>query len=263
MKKLVSLFSMAALALGLNALPKITMNGSTTVQPIAQAVAESYTAAQISVQGTGSGNGIKALIDGACDIATSSRKMKQEEIDAAKAKGVNPYELEIAKDGIAVIVNPKNQVKALTIQQVQDIYLGKVTNWKELGGANRKIIINSRDTSSGTHEVFNEKVLNKQNESDKTLRVQSNSAMRTAVAQSEGAIGYVGIGYIDDSVKALTIQNVYPSATTVLNGQYPLARGLYLFANGNPTGDVKALMDYIMSPTGQNIVKEQGFVPVR
>lgn len=242
---------------------KITMNGSTTVQPIAQAVAEVYKDASVSVQGTGSSNGLKALIDGTCDIATSSRQIKPEESQLAATKNVQPKEFEIAKDAIAMVVHPSNPVKELTLQQLQDIYLGKITNWKQVGGPNKDIVLNSRDTSSGTYEVFHEKVMNKQNENDKALRVQSNSAMKTGVAQSEGAIGYLGLGYVDNTVKAVAVNGIVPEAKTALDGTYPIARGLYLYTNGEPKENVKKLIDYFLGPDGQKIVADQGFVPVK
>lgn len=264
MKKYFITLLLAGLTLAtLFADDKIVMNGSTTVYPIAQAAAEVFTSARVSVQGTGSGNGIQALIDNNCDIANSSREMKKEEIETAKSKGINPVATIIAKDGIAVIVHPKNKVKNLTLSQIHDIYTGKIKNWKELGGADMEVVAVSRETSSGTFEVFDHFIMKKDKLDEHALMGATNNAVRTMVSQAAGAIGYIGIGYINNKVKALTIEGKVVSEKTVLDGTYPISRPLFMYTNGEPKGKVKDFIDFILSANGQKIVKEQGFVPLR
>ena len=245
----------------------ITMNGSTTVLPIAQKAAEVYMEKNpnvtISVEGTGSGNGIAALIDGTTDIANSSREMKQEEIDKAKSNGVNPYETKIALDALSVIVNPQNPTTNLTKQQVIDIFTGKITNWKELGWKDTPIVVVSRDTSSGTYEAFLELALNKAQITDKAINQASNQAVKNTVSTTEGAIGYIGLGYVDSSVKAVSFEGIMPSKETALNKTYALSRYLYMYTNGEPQGEVKNFIDFVLSPEGQDIVESVGFIRIK
>lgn len=245
----------------------VNVVGSTTVFPIAQACAEKFMDVKkdvnVSVKGGGSGVGIAALIDGTCDIAMSSRAMKKEEIEKAKARGVNPVEHMIARDGLAIVVHPSNPVKALTVAQVRDIYSGKINNWKEVGGKDVKIVVVSRDTASGTYGSFHELVLKDEKLRGDALLLASNKAVAEAVAQTEGAIGYIGLGYVTDKVKTLEIEGVKPTMETVVNGTYKLSRPLFLYTNGEPKGAVKDFIDFILSPQGQKIVKDEGFVPVK
>lgn len=244
----------------------VSLVGSTTVFPIAQAAAEKFsdaTGINVTVKGGGSGVGIAALIDGTCDIAMSSRAMKKEEVEKAKSKGVNPVEHKIAYDGLAIVVHPSNPVNALTIAQLRDIYSGKINNWKELGGKDMKIIVVSRDTASGTYGSFHELVLKDEKLRADALLLASNKAVAEAVAQTEGAIGYIGLGYISKAVKVLEIEKVKPSKETVLDGTYKLSRPLFLYTNGEPKGAVKVFIEFILSAEGQKIVEEQGFVPLK
>jgi phosphate transport system substrate-binding protein len=240
----------------------LTVSGSTTVTPIMQSVAEVYEAADLEVSGTGSGDGITALIDGRTDIAMASRKMKDKEKEQAAAKGVKPVEVVIARDGIAIVVHPSNPVSGLTLDQVKDIYLGKITNWKELGGPDAEIVPVTRDSSSGTFEVFEELVMDKEPIVPSAVTQNSNGTVRSAVAEAEGAVGYVGLGYLDDTIKVLAIDGVVPSNESVNAGNYKIARDLNLYY---PEGASKAVLDvveFVLSKDGQKIVADEGFIPL-
>jgi len=245
----------------------LTMRGSTTVLPIAQKAAERYMnlhrEANISISGGGSGTGVKALLDGSVDIANTSRPMKGKEVKIARERGITPCEHIIARDGIAVIVHPKNPVSALTKAQIKDIYTGKIKNWAQLGGFKKEIVVVSRETTSGTFECFNKIVLKKAKVTPYSLLQAANATIMLTVSQSEGAIGYVGIGYLDKRVKALKIEGVYPAVATVVDGTYPISRPLFMYTNGKPKGLCARFIDFVLSPKGQKIVEEEGFVKVR
>jgi phosphate transport system substrate-binding protein len=245
----------------------LTIKGSTTVLPIAQAAAEEFMdknpGINISVQGGGSGVGIASLLDKTADIADSSRKIKDEELQKAKASGVNPYENTIAMDGIAVVVHPSNKVGKLSREQIKAVYTGRISNWSELGGKDTKIVVISRDTSSGTFESFEELALNKEKVRPDALSTASNQAMAQTVAQTPGAIGYVGLGYVTPKVKAIEVDGVKCTKQTVLSRKYPLSRALYMYTNGAPAGNSKKLIDFIESKAGQKIVAQEGFVGLK
>ncbi len=247
---------------------RIIIDGSTTVGPIAKAFAEYYMqknpGVNVTVSESGSGNGAKALVNGMCDIADMSRFMKDEEFKAAVAKGVFPVAHVVAVDGIAIIVHPSNPVTGLTVEQVRDIYTGKITSWKQLGGPDVKIVLISRDTNSGTYESFEELVMNKAKIVATAEYVGSNGAIRQRVQSTPAAIGYVGLGFADRTVKALKINNVAPDNATVSSGVYPVARPLYMFTNGYPKlgSHLHAFITLYLGPKGQEIVEEIGFVPV-
>ena len=245
----------------------ITIKGSTTVLPVAQAAAEVYMeknpGVKISVQGGGSGVGIASLLDKTTDIADSSRKIKPEEIENAKAAGVNPNEIPIALDGIAVIVHPTNAVKALTKTQIRDIFTGKITNWSEVGGKNAKIVAVNRDTSSGTFEAFETLALNKEKVRPDALTTASNQAVAQTVAQTPNAIGYVGHGFLSPRVKAVTVDKIACTKQTIQSEKYPLSRYLYVYTDGKPTGNVQKFIDFLLSAEGQKLVVQEGFVEVR
>ena len=246
----------------------LVANGSTTVLPISQSAAEAFMAenkdVKISVSGGGSGNGIKALIDGTCDIANSSRFMKDSEVKLAVGKGVYPVPFAVAIDAIVPIVNPANKVSNLTTQQLQDIYTGKVTNWKQVGGEDKPIVAVGRDTSSGTFEVWEEKILKKEKVTPKAQVVASSGAMLQTVSRNKYAIGYDGIGYADDkSVKMLTVNGLKADAKTARSGKYVVSRYLYVFTKGWPTGDALDFVNFMQGDAGQKIVARQGFVPLR
>ncbi len=245
----------------------LTITGSTTVLPIAQKVAETFmdihSEVNISVRGGGSGVGIAALIDGTCDIADASRPMKTKELKKAREKGINPVETIVAKDGIAIVVHPDNTVKELTLSQLKDIYTGKISNWRDVGGESGAIVVVSRDVASGTFEVFKKLVLKGDKNRDDALMLASNKAVATTVSQTPSSIGYIGLGYLSADVKALIIDNVLPSNKTVVSGEYKLARPLFMYTNGQPKGLAKDLIDFILSSQGQNIVSDIGFVPIK
>jgi len=245
----------------------VTITGSTTVLPIAQYAAEIFMQrnpdVNISVRGGGSGVGIANLLDGTTDIANASRPIKEKELKRAKEKGINPVATIIAKDGIAVIVHPSNPVTALTLEQIRKIYTGEISNWKEVGGNPGTIVVVSRDHSSGTFEVFKKMVLEGEKVRPDAIMAASNKAVLTTVAKTPGAIGYIGLGYLSSDVKAVKVDGVYPSPESVVSGKYKLARPLYMYTRGKPSGVVKEFIDFILSPEGQKIVKELGFVPVR
>ena len=246
----------------------IKMEGSTTVGPIADAYVEAFKKVHpdvtITVNKSGSGNGAAALVDSRCDIANLSRFMKDQEFKDAVAKGVMPVAHAIAMDGVCVVVHPSNPVGALTTAQVRDIYNGKVTNWKDLGGADMKIVVVSRDTSSGTYETFEQLVMAKQKMAAGVQYVASNPEAHAMVKSTAGAVAYVGLGFVDKDVKALKIDGVMPSRKTIAKGEYPVSRPLFMFTNGYPKlgSLIHALVTFHLTPKGQDIIDAKGFVPV-
>ncbi len=245
----------------------LTITGSTTVLPIAQKSAEvfmdKHSDVNISVRGGGSSVGIAALLDGTVQIADASRSIKTKEFKAAREKGINPVGNVVAKDGIAVIVNPGNGISEITIPQIAAIFTGEISNWKDLGGVPGPIVVISRDNSSGTYEVFNELALGGGKVREDAVVLASNNAVAQTVSQTPGSIGYVGLGYLSDAVKALKVGGVMPNNATVNSGAYKLARPLYMYTNGNPKGLAKQYLDFIWSAEGQGIVGDLGFVPLR
>ena len=268
MKRIV-LASLLALSCLLPAQAKaadeIVVNGSTTVLPIMQKVSEAYMAAnpnvQIALSGGGSGNGIKALLDGLANIAMSSRDIKGSEKELAAKKGINPVRTAVAVDALVPVVNPKNPINELSLDQLKDIYTGKITNWKELGGTDAPITLYTREDGSGTREVFVERALNKGSIVQSANVVNSNGAMKTAVAQDKQSIGYVGIGHVDKNVKALVFDKMVPSQENASNGTYKVTRLLFMNTKGAPEGITKAFIDYIYSPEGTEIIKKSGYIP--
>ncbi|MBI5418188.1 phosphate ABC transporter substrate-binding protein [Candidatus Poribacteria bacterium] len=269
MKKIMYVLTLVACVYATNliAKEKIVMEGSTTVLPIAQKASEVFMDKNpdinISVRGGGSGVGIASLIDGACNIGNSSRSIKDVELEKAAAKGRDIKANVVAMDGIVVIVHSSNKINGLTKKQVKAIYTGAISNWSELGGINAKIVVISRDTSSGTFEAFNELALDKQKVRKDALMQASNQAIANIVAKTEGAIGYVGLGYVNSSVKGLAIDGVEASKKTVLTNKYPISRPLFMYTNGAPKGDIKKFIDFILSAEGQKIVEEEGFVGLK
>jgi phosphate transport system substrate-binding protein len=264
MKKILALGLL--LCVGLFA-QKLTIQGSTTVLPISQAAAEVYMdnnpEADITVRGGGSGTGIAALIDGATDIADASRPMKAKEITTAREKGVNPVEHIVARDGIAVIVHPDNPISGISKDDLKAIYLGQIEKWDNVCKGKGPIVVVSRDAASGTFEAFNTLALDKEKLTNNALLLASNLEIARTVAQTPGAIGYIGLGYLSDNVKPIPVNSVMPSEATVNDGTYPLARPLFMYTNGSPSGLAKDFIEFVLSPEGQGIVKEAGFVPVK
>jgi phosphate transport system substrate-binding protein len=257
----------------------IENKGSDTIVNLALAWAEKYQVehpeVRISVTGGGSGTGIASLINKTVDIANASRQIKAEEVDQAKANGVDPVEHTIARDAIAVIVNPENPVSQLTLQQISDMYSGKISNWSEVGGEDRPIVRLSRETNSGTHVYFLETVLRLGKKDDKTLfstdtlLLPSSEGIIAELRQNPNAIGYDGLGYVPKDLKMIAIAEeaggayVLPSIATVNDKTYPIARDLYMYTNGEPTGIVKEYLAWIVSTEAQQIVADLGFVPVK
>ncbi|SMF35975.1 PstS family phosphate ABC transporter substrate-binding protein [Desulfovibrio gilichinskyi] len=248
----------------------LQVKGSTTVLPLMQKCAETFMAANpsvsISISGGGSSNGAKALIDGTTDIAMMSRDMKAAEIQTATDNGRKPEQFIVALDCIVPVVNPANSVSALTIAQLKDIYTGKVSNWKELGGADEPIVVISRDTSSGTYDCWKDKIMHSGGDKSRVfpgaLLQASNGAVAQAVSKNKKAIGYVGLAYLNKELKGVSVNGVEPSVKTAKDKTYPIARGLNLYTPGTPSGEAKALIDYMMSPAGQKQAAEVGFIPV-
>ena len=245
----------------------IVIKGSTTVLPIAQKVAEVYmkehTNVKISISGGGSGNGIKALIDGSTDIADSSRFIKEKEVKLAVEKGRYPVPFAVAYDCIIPVVHPSNSVANLNMDQLKAIYKGEVKNWKDLGGPDRPIVVVSRDTSSGTYEVWEENVMKKERVYPGALLQASNGAVVQVISKNKNAVGYIGLGYLDSSVKALSVDKIVGSEETTLNGTYPISRPLYMFTAGWPKGDTLNFINFVMHPQkGQKYVADAGYVPL-
>ena len=248
----------------------IVIDGSTTSLPFAQLGVERFMGAhpevRISLSGGGSGNGIRALIDKTANIANSSRAIRQSEIEQAEANGVNVHETVVAVDCLAVIVHPSNTVPNLTFEQLKQIYTGEVTNWREVGGPDSAIAVVQRDSSSGTFGTWQEMVVDRGGEARVTPRAQtvaSSGAVLSTVAGNRFAIGYDGLGYVDETVRAVSVEGVTPSIETAMDGSYPLSRNLYMYTDNEPAGMIKAFIDYMLSPDGQRIVLETGFVPVQ
>jgi phosphate transport system substrate-binding protein len=267
MKAVLVAVAVVILAASVGWAGQLTIKGSTTVLPIAQKVSEAYMKAypdvKISISGGGSGNGIKALIDGTTDIADASRFIKDKEVKLAVERNVLPVPFGVAYDCIIPIVYPDNSVKNLSMEQLKDIYMGKITNWKEVGGPDRKIVVISRDTSSGTYEVWEKRVMEKEKVYPGALLQASNGAVVQAVSKNKNAIGYIGLGYLDTSVKQLSVNNITGSSETTLDSTYPISRPLFMFTNGWPTGDTLNFINYVLHPEkGQKYVKQAGYVPL-
>jgi phosphate transport system substrate-binding protein len=259
----------------------IKIIGSNTVTPLSSVWAEEFMKqnqkVSIAVSGPGSGAGIAALIDGTTDICQSSRLITSKEIDQAKAKGVNPYEIQVASDALSVVIHPSNTVSELTIAQLSAIYTNKITNWREVGGIDAPIVVFSRDTNSGTHVFFKEHVVQMAGLStaDKILEYGQNVLFLpsteegvTQVASNPKAIFYAGLGYVNNTVKTIAIKKtasdiaVKPSVATSLDGTYPISRSLLYYTTSVPTGVIKAYIDYCLSAVGQQEVLNAGFVPL-
>jgi phosphate transport system substrate-binding protein len=270
-KLLITGTCVALLATGfLQADDKLVVDGSTTVGPIAKAFAEFIMAREkgvnVTVSESGSGNGAKSLLNGTCDIAAMSRAMKASELKAAADKAIQVVEHVVAFDGLPMLVHPSNPVKGLSRQQIEGIYTGAIANWKEVGGLDLPIVVLSRDTNSGTYETFKELVLSK----DAKIKAGaeytgSNGGIRQRVQTTPAAIGFAGLGFVDATVKAITVDGVAPSVETVIDGTYPLSRKLFFYTNGQPAKDslMARYLDLARHPKGQEIIEEIGFVPLQ
>jgi len=247
---------------------KIVIDGSTTVGPIAKAFAEYYMSlnpdVNVTVSESGSGNGAKSLINGVCDVADMSRFMKDKEYAASVEKGIMPVAHVVALDGLVIAVHPANPVAGLTVEQIRDIYLGKISNWKELGGPDKGIVVISRDTNSGTYETFNKLVMKKAKIAEGTEYVGSNGQARQRVMSTPAAIGYLGLGFVDDTVKPLKVNGVNASMRSIASGEYPIARPLYMFTDGYPKlgSHLHRFVTLYLTENGQEIVEAIGFIPL-
>src|SRR4030067_1905610 len=252
---------------GLSCAEDLRIDGSTTVLPIAQKAAEVFMKKnpniKVFVSGSGSGTGIKALIDGTTNIATSSREAKDKEIASGKEKCVSLTAHKVALDGIVPIVHPSMKIGNISLEQLRDIYNGKIKTWKELGGSDRPISVVSRDTSSGTYEVWEEKVLKGDKVRPDALLVASSGQAIQTVAQNRYAIGYIGIGYIDKSIKTVKVNGKAVTGQSVRDGSWPIARPLFMYTNGKPAGTIAKFIDFMLSKDGQQIVNEVKYVSIK
>lgn len=251
----------------------VQIKGSDTMVNLGQLWAEEFMdkqpEAQLAVTGGGSGTGIAAIINGTADIAQSSRQMKDKEIEQAKANGFELKEFVVGRDGIAIAVNKDNPIEAITLDQLKDIFTGKITNWKEIGGKDEKIVIMSRESNSGTYVFFKEFVLKDEEYANSSLLMPSTQAIVEGLKQDTNGIGYIGLAYVNDEIKVIPVkvdndsEGVLPSLETINAGSYPVARPLFLYTAGEPEGVIKLYMDFIMGAEGQSIVEEIGFIPVK
>lgn len=242
----------------------ISVSGSTTVQPLAEKLAEAFmtenTGIRIDVQGGGSSVGVKAAGQGTSDIGMASREIKESELAEFPKLNV----IVIARDGIAIVANADVTVSDLTVEQVRDIFSGKITNWKDLGGEDQNIIVVSREEGSGTRGAFEELVMGKDALITASAILQpSNGSIRTTVSTTPYSIGYMSFGYLDDTIKAISIGGIAPTEPNAADGSYPIVRPLNMLTNGEPTGAVKAFLDFILSDAGQKLVVEDGYIPVK
>jgi phosphate transport system substrate-binding protein len=268
-RKLLLLLALAAATTGMQAQ---RIKGSDTVLPIAQQTAERFMtlnpSARVTVTGGGTGVGISALLDQTTDIAMASRAIKFSEKMKIKSAGEDVAEIVVAYDALAVVAHPSNPVKQLTRQQLEDIFRGKITNWKQVGGDDRKIVVYSRETSSGTYEFFKESVLKNKNYMASSLSMPATGAIIQSVSQTKGAIGYVGLAYVSPRVKTLSVSYdgkhyAAPTVENATNKTYPIVRPLYYYYNVKKKAEIDPLIQYILSPDGQDIIKKSGYIPVK
>lgn len=247
------------------------IKGSDTVLPLAQQEAENFMKvnknAKLTVSGGGSGVGIAALIENNTDIAMSSRKIKLEERMKIQKEGDKLIEKIIAMDALAIVVNPANKVSKLTREQMEGIFTGKITNWKEVGGDDMKIIVYARESSSGTYEFLKESIMKNKNYTESALSMPATGAVIQSVSQTKGAIGYVGLAYLTKNIKPLSvsydgIKFTSPSYENAKNGSYPIVRPLFFYYNQKNESKVKPFIDYVTSLEGQLIVKKVGYIDI-
>jgi phosphate transport system substrate-binding protein len=257
----------------------LVIQGSDTLLEVSMYWVENYSKANpsvnISVTGGGSGTGIAALINKTVDLATASRSIKDSEIESAKNQGIDIKEIVVAWDGISVVLNNDNPVTELSIEQISKIFTGETTNWNEIGGDDGEILVISRDSSSGTFGYFKKRVVQlngtvkENNYTQEALYLASNVSIREEVSINKNAIGYIGLGYLDDSIKTVdiigedTTESVKPSIKNVQNGSYPISRQLFIYVSETDLTDLgKAFLEYVAGEEGQSIAKEIGFVPL-
>jgi phosphate transport system substrate-binding protein len=274
MKKLILIALIAIMAPYLQAQKAgFKIKGSDTVLPLTQKEAEVFMKknpnTSIMVTGGGSGVGISALMSGTTDIAQASRSLKLDEKMKLNDAGKAFKETIIAYDAIAIVVNTANKVSKLTREQLEGIFTGKITNWKEVGGADEKIVVYSRETSSGTYEFVKEHVMNKKNYATSALLMPATGAIIQSVSQTKGAIGYVGLAYVEKTVKALEVSYdkgktyISPSIANAKNKTYPITRPLFYYYLNTTEKLIKPYVNFILSAEGQKIVLDEGYVPVK
>ena len=263
------LIGLAALLLFLACTQKtntINTAGSTTVLPIVQAAAEAFMdknpTINISVRGGGSSIGIKSAINQSIDIGNASRKVTEKEADLSYRKNTALTETAIAKDAISIVVHKDNPITNLSMKQLKDIFSGNISNWQDVGGFDKEIIVISRDVSSGSFMVFNEVVLDSSNVKENSMRLASNNAVATTVSYTPGAIGYIGLGYVNENLKTVAVGGIFPGRETAENGQYKLTRLLYMYTSEFPRKSAQDFIDFILSDEGQEIVEAQGYVRI-
>ena len=271
MKK--SMIILAAFLISISGLHAQKIKGSDTVLPLAQKEAEVYmkknSGARVTVTGGGSGVGISALEDNSTDIAMASRKMKLSEKMKVNQAGNNAKEITVAYDALSVIVHPSNKVSQLTREQLEDIYTGKITNWKDVGGSDMQIIVYGRESSSGTYDFFKEHVMSNKNYTSGMLNMPATGAIVQSVSQTKGAVGYVGLAYLEKTVKGLKVsfdqgkKFVEPSIKNAKNQTYPIVRPLYFYYTTKNEKAAKPFVDFVLSGEGQKIVLTEGFVPLK
>ncbi len=269
MKKLILTAVLLTLAFGADAQ---RIKGSDTTLPLSQQEAESFLkanpSASVTVTGGGSGVGISALLEGTTDIAQSSRRIKFDERRKLQEQGKTVKEVVIAYDALAIIVHPSNKVTDLTREQLEGIFTGRITNWKDVGGEDLKIVPYSRETSSGTYEFFKESVLKNKNYMNGIMSMPATGAIVQSIGQTRGGIGYIGLAYLNNSVKAIRVSYdggksfTAPSVAAAKNETYPIVRALYYYYVTSSERVVKPFIDYILSTPGQKIVEEIGFITV-
>jgi len=263
----------AALVVGASSGKAVTIKGSDTMVIMAQRWAEAYMAkhpgAVIQVTGGGSGVGLSALVNGSTDIATASRPMKGSEMNQLKERyGSLGVEIKTAKDGITLYVNEHNPVNELSLEQLREIYTGKITNWSQVGGSNSKIILYGRENSSGTFAYFRDNVLKGKDYAPSTQHMPGTAAVVNAVSKDKNGIGYGGAAYAK-GVKEIAVKKdastpgVKPNAQTIKNGSYPISRYLYMYLRNRPTGEAKQFIDWVLSPEGQAIAVKVGYFPAK
>lgn len=271
MKKLI--MTAVIVATTISGLSAQKIKGSDTVLPLSQKEAESYMKANpsktVTVTGGGSGVGLSALLEGTTDIAQSSRKIKFDEKQKLQEGGKSAKEVIIAYDALAVIVHPSNKVTKLTREQLEGIFTGKITNWKEVGGDDMKIVPYARETSSGTYEFFKESVLRNKNYKNGIMSMPATGAIVQSISQTKGAIGYVGLAYLNKAIKAICISYdqgktfTEPSVANAKNKTYPIVRPLFYYYEAGSEKTVRPFIDYVLSPEGQNIVAQIGFITLK
>lgn len=251
----------------------VQIKGSDTLLNASQYIAEEYMAknrdARIAVTGGGSGVGISSLQNGTTDIAMASRDIRESEVANIEKNGIKVDEIVLGFDGITLVTNKSNPVQNLTSEQLGKVFRGEIKNWKEVGGPDAEIVLLSRDSSSGTHEFFKEHIVRKGNAkgteeyAPSTLYMPSNESIKREVATNKFAIGYLGMGYVDNTTNTLKIDGYPANAENVLSKKYPIAREIFWYTAKERSGDIKGIVDFALSPEGQNIVKSEGFVPAK